>query len=100
MRLEVQTDLALDDAVHQQAYDGEHGQGRDPFGLFEPHGADGRRILDPAKARFHRGVLLLIGLEHLGIRTGVHAYRRRQHRPAIVLLQVEQTLHLYHKAIT
>ena len=35
-------------------------------------------------------MLLLIGLENLGVRTGLRAHRRGQYRPAIVLLQVAQ----------
>jgi hypothetical protein len=33
-------------------------------------------------------VLLLIGLENLGIRTDLSAYRRGQHGPAIVLIRM------------
>jgi hypothetical protein len=100
MRLEVQTDLALDDAVHEQAYDGEHRQGRNPFGFLAPYRADRRGMLDPAKARFYSGVLPLIGLENLGIGTDRSADRRGQYRPSIILFSVVQGLDLDHKAIT
>jgi hypothetical protein len=88
MRAQVETDLALDDAVDQQAHDGQHRSSGHPFGFLPPHGADRRRILAPAKAGGHSRVLLLLGLEHLGIRTGLRTHRRGQHGPAIVLLQM------------
>src|SRR5262249_43975297 len=43
-------------------------------------------------------MLLLIGLENFRIRTGLRAYRRCQHRPAIVLFRVRPALHLHDEA--
>jgi len=75
MRAQVETDLSLDHAVDQQAEHCQHSQGRDPFGLLQPHGGDRRGILDPAKAGFYRGILVLIGLENIGIRTDLSVDR-------------------------
>ena len=61
MRAQVQTDLPLDDCIHQQADDREHRQGGNALGFLQPHRANRCRVLDPAKARFHRGILILIG---------------------------------------
>src|SRR5262249_19822190 len=44
-------------------------------------------------------MLLLIGLEHFRIRTGLRAYRRCQHRPAIVLFRVRPALPVHAEAI-
>jgi hypothetical protein len=60
MGAQVEADLSLDNAVDEQAQHREHRQRRDPFGLLQSHRAEGRGILDPAKARFRRSVLLLI----------------------------------------
>jgi hypothetical protein len=95
IRAQVQTDLSLDHAVDQQAQHRQHRSRRDPFGLLEPHGADRRRILDPAKARFHRGILVLIGLENGGIAAHLSTPGCSQHHPAIVLLRVGARLHLH-----
>src|SRR5262245_55436326 len=62
---EIQTDLALHDAVDQQADDREHRQGGNPFRFLQPYRADRRRVLDPAKPQFHGRVLFLVGLENL-----------------------------------
>src|SRR5215470_16246762 len=94
MRVQVQTDLSLDDAVDQQAQHRQHRQGRDPFWLLQPHGGDRRGILDPPKTRFHSGVLVLIGLKNLHVCTALPAYRRRQHCPPIVLVKIGQGLNL------
>jgi hypothetical protein len=40
-------------------------------------------MLDPAKARFDSGILVLIGLENVGIRTDLRVDRGGQHRPPI-----------------
>jgi hypothetical protein len=69
MVAEIQADLPLDYRVHEQPYHREHGQGCNPCGFLQPHGTDRGRILDPAKAWFHRDMLFLIRLEHLDIRT-------------------------------
>ena len=71
MVVEIQSDLPLDHGIHEQSHHREHGQGRNPFGFLQPYWGDSCWILDPAKARFHRDILLLIGLEYLGIRTPV-----------------------------
>src|SRR5215475_3664877 len=65
MGAQVQTNLSLDNAIDQQADNGEHRQGRNPFGFLEPHGRDRRRVLDPTKTRLYSGILLLIGFENL-----------------------------------
>ena len=54
MRAQVETDLSLNYAIDQQAEHRQHRQGRDPFGLLQPHGGDRRGILAPAKAGFYR----------------------------------------------
>jgi hypothetical protein len=95
MREAEQTDLSLDDTVDQQAQHCQHGSGRDPFGLLPPHGGNRRRVLDPAKARFHGRLLLLIGLENLGIRTDLSAHRRGEHRPPISFFGLVQGLDLH-----
>jgi hypothetical protein len=69
MVAEIQADLPLDYRIHEQPYHREHGQGRNPCGFLQPHGTNRSRILDPAKAWFHRDMLFLIRLEHLDIRT-------------------------------
>ena len=80
---EIEADLPLDHRIHQSPHDGEHGQRRHPFRLLQPHRTDGGRILDPAKAWFHRDRLLLIRLEHLDIRTRLGPQRGRQDRPPV-----------------
>jgi hypothetical protein len=75
MLAEIEPDLPLNNRIHQQAHNGEHGQRRNPFRLLQPHWADGSRILDPAKARFSRDMLFLIRLEQLGIRTPLWSHR-------------------------
>jgi hypothetical protein len=63
MGAERQADLPLDHGIHQQPHHREPGQGRNPCGFLQPYRTDGGGILDPAKARFYRDVLFLIGLE-------------------------------------
>src|SRR5215475_804876 len=63
MGMEIQAHLPLNDTGDQQADDGEHRQGGDPFGFLEPHGSDGRGVLDPPKPRFDRGRLVLVSLK-------------------------------------
>jgi hypothetical protein len=87
MRAQGEAALPLDHAIHQQAHEREHRQGRNPFGLLEPYGADRRRILDPPKARFHGGVLLLIGLENRTLPPALGAYGRGQDDPAVFLFR-------------
>src|SRR5262245_38681791 len=55
-------------------------------------------MLAPAKAWFHAGVLLLISLEHLRIRTGRSASCRRSHRPSMVIFRIAQALRLHDEA--
>jgi len=99
MGVEREAHLPLDDAVDQQADDGEHRQGGNAFGFLEPHGGNGRGILDPTKTRFHGGILVLIGLENLCIRTSLRAYRRGEDGPSIVFLWVPQSFDFDHHAI-
>jgi hypothetical protein len=77
MGAEIESDLPLDHGIYEQPHHREHGQGRNPFGFFQPDRADSGGILDPAKARFYRDVLFLICLEQLGIRTPFWLYRGR-----------------------
>ena len=63
MLAERESDLPLNDRLHQQPHHREHGQRRTPFRFLQPHRADGGRSLDPAKARFHRDMWLLSRLE-------------------------------------
>ena len=67
MVAELQTPLPLEHRRHEPPSDREHGQGGHPCGFLPPHGGDGGRMRDPAPARFHRAMLLLIRLEQLGI---------------------------------
>ena len=92
MLAEIESDLPLDDGIHQQPHDGAHGQRRNPFRFLQPHRADSGRILAPAKARFHRDMLFLIRLEHLGIRTPLGLYRGGQDRPPVHVLGRDQGL--------
>src|SRR5438093_2271116 len=92
MSEEVESDLPLDHTVHEQTHDREHRQSRNPFGLLQPHGADRRRIFNPTKAGFHRGVLLLIGLENLLVRTSLATHGRRQYCPPVFLFRDAEDL--------
>ena len=100
MREQVEADWPLDDGVDQSADDRQQRQGGYPFRLLEPHRADGRGVLDPAKAGFHRRVLLLIRVENLCISTGFRTHGRRQDRPPVVLRRVDEGLTLDFEAIT
>ena len=71
MRTQRQTDLPLDDAVDQQPNDREHRQGGNAFRFLQPHGSNGRGVLDPTKTGFYGRILVLIGLENLGIRASL-----------------------------
>jgi hypothetical protein len=99
MPVEREATLPLDDAVDQQAQHRQHRSRRHPCGLRQPHGSDGSRMLDPAKARFHGGVWVLIGLENLHIRTALSAYRRGPSRPPLVLFRIGPGLNLHRQAI-
>jgi hypothetical protein len=99
MGTQVQPDLTLDDVVDQQAEYRQHSKSRDPFGFLQPHWRDRRRRLDPAKARLYSGILVLIGLKNLYIRTDLRVDRRGQHGPPIVLCSMDQRLGLDHEAI-
>src|SRR5262245_24717488 len=96
---EIQADLPLDHRIHEQSYDCEHGQGRNPCGFLQPHGTDRGGILDPAKARFHGDVLFLICLEQLGIRTPFWPHRGREDGPHVRVLRGHQGLWVYPEAI-
>jgi hypothetical protein len=50
MRAQVQTHLPLNDAVNQQADDGQHRQGGNAFRFLKPHGGHGCGVLDPTNA--------------------------------------------------
>src|SRR5438132_10302983 len=56
-------------------------------------------MLEPTKTRFYCCVLLLIGLENLGIARDLSAYGRGQYGPPIVLLRIGQGCNLHHQAI-
>jgi hypothetical protein len=94
MRAAGQTDLSLDHVVDQQAQHGQHGQGRNAFGLLQPHGTDRGGVLHPAQARFSRGILIVIGLKNVGIRTDLRVDRCGQHRPPRVLFRIGEGLDL------
>src|SRR5262245_16577110 len=85
-----QPDLSLDNTGDEQAQYREHREGRDPFGLLQPHGADRCWILDPAQAGFHGGVVLLIDPENVSIRTRLSVHGRGEDGPPIVLFRVAQ----------
>ena len=99
MLAERESDLPLDDGIHQQPHDGEHGQRRHPCGFLQPHRADRGGMLDPATARFHRDMLFLIRLEHLGIRTPFWLHRGGQDRPPVHVLGGDQGLWGHDEAI-
>jgi hypothetical protein len=81
-----ESDLPLDDRIHQQSHDSEQSQRRNALWFLQPYRADGGRILDPAKARFHGEMLFLIRLEHLGICTPLWPQRGRQDGPPMRVL--------------
>src|SRR5262245_37773844 len=56
-------------------------------------------MLDPAKAGVHCGILVLIGLENVDIRTGLRGNCGGQHRPPLALFSIGQRLDLDHEAI-
>src|SRR6516164_9409071 len=87
-----------EDGVDQEANDREHGQRRHPFRLFEPHRTEGGRMLDPAKAGLPGGLLLLIGLEQLGIRTYFRRHRGGQDSPSGSVLGGHHGLWVDHQA--
>ena len=99
MRAQIQTNLPLDEAVDQQADDGKHRQGGHPFRFLQPHGSDGRGVLDPTKTGFYGRSLVLIGLENLGICASLMGHRRGEDCPPIVLLGVDSGLDLDNDAI-
>ena len=99
-RAQGQPNLSLENTGDEQAQHRAHRSGRDPFGLLPPHVAERCWLLEPAKAGFHRGVLLLIDLENGGIRTRLSAHGRGQDGPPIVLFSVAQGFDLDCQAIT
>src|SRR5215831_11780341 len=99
MRVQIEAHLPLDDAIDQQTDNRQHGQGRNPFRLLEPHGSDSRGILDPSKPRFYSGILVLIGLENVGIATHLSVASRGQHHPALDLVWVGERLHVHDQTI-
>ena len=74
--------LPWDDRRHEPAHDREHGYGRHPCGFLEPHRADGGGMLAPANPWFYGAMLLLLGLEYLGICTALRPHGGRQDGPA------------------
>src|SRR5262245_8870611 len=99
MRVQREAPLPLDEAIDQQTDNRQHGQGRNPFRLLEPHGSDRRGILDPTKPRFYSGILVLIGLENVGIATHLRVHGRGQHHPSISLVWVGERLYVHSQAI-
>ena len=99
MIAEIQSDLPLDHGIHKQPHHREHGQCRNPFRFLQPHRTDGGGILDPAKAWFHRDVLFLVRLEHLGIRTLLGPQGGRQDSPSVRVLSGAQGLWAHAEAI-
>ena len=99
MSEEIASNLPLDHCVYEEANDREHGQRGNPLRLFEPHRANGGGILDPAKAWFYGGILLLIGLEYLGIRTHLWLHRGGQDGPPVSVLGGDQRLWVHDQAI-
>ena len=61
-----EADLPWEHRLHQDPHHGEHGPRRTPFRCFPPPWPPGSRMLAPAHARCHRGMVLLIRLEDLG----------------------------------
>src|SRR5262249_7482289 len=99
MLVEREPDLPLDHRIHQQPHHREPRQGRNPCGFLPPHRTDGSRILDPAKAWFHREVLFLICLEQLRIRTPLGSHRGGQDGSAMRVLRGDQSLWGHDEAI-
>src|SRR5919108_727645 len=87
---EVESDLPLDHAVDEPPHDGEPRQGRDPFGLLQPYGTNGRRMLAPTTTGFHGRVVLLIRVKKLRVRTRLRTHGRGQDRPSVVLRRTAQ----------
>jgi hypothetical protein len=98
MRAPGQPDRSLDAAVDQPAHDRQPRHGRHPFRLLQPHGAAGCRVLAPANARCHGGVLLLIGRAKRRVCPGRRASRGGQHRPSLRRCRVAPRLDLDHEA--
>jgi hypothetical protein len=94
MGKQVKADLPLDDTVDPQADNGAHRQGGNPCGFLEPHGRDGRGVLDPTKPRFYSGMLGVIGLENLWLRPRLRGHRCGAYRPPLVFLWIPQPLDL------
>src|SRR5262249_58441388 len=70
-----------------------------PLRFHEPNGSDRRGILDPTKPRFYSGILVLIGLENVGIATHLRGHGRGQHHPSISLFWVGECLYVHDQAI-
>src|SRR5215510_9369005 len=83
MIVEIQSDLPLEDRLHEQSHAREPGSGRNPCGFLSPHRADGGGSLAPANPWFYGDMLLLIGLEYLGICTALCPHSGRQDGPAL-----------------
>jgi hypothetical protein len=60
--------LPWEQRIDEHPDDCEHGEGGTPLGFFQPHRRDSGRGLHPAEPRLHRTLLVVIGLEELGIR--------------------------------
>jgi hypothetical protein len=87
LRAQGQTDLSLDAAGDQPADDGAPRPGRPPCGFLEPPGGDGRGGLAPTTTRVPRGLVVLRGVEHVGIAPPLRAPRRGPPPPALGLLR-------------
>jgi hypothetical protein len=99
MRAQGETDRSLDHAGDQQAEHCQQRPGRDPCGLLPPHGGDRRGLLAPATVGGYRGILILRGLEHVGIRTARSVDRGGAHSPPLVRFSMGQRLDLPHEAL-
>jgi hypothetical protein len=99
MRVQIEAHLPLDAAIDQQTDHRQHGHGRHPFRLLEPHGSDSRGILDPTQPRFYSGILVLLGWEKVGIATHLSGHGRGQHHPSLGLCWVGECLYVHAQAI-
>src|SRR5262245_51921092 len=75
------------------------GQGGNPFGLLQPHGSDGRGVLEPTNPRFHSGLWVLRGRKNLGIRPLLRAPWGGEYRPPRVVLWVTPHRGFNHHAL-
>ena len=99
MVAEIQADLPLDHRIHAQPHHSQHGPGRNPFGVLQPHGTDGGGSLDPATTRFHRDMVFLIRLEPLDIRPLLSPQGGGQDGPPLRVFRGAQGLWAHDQAI-